>query len=247
MTDPSKTKARKPLRVLLVDDYADIRAILSLALSRRGCAVTTAESAEEALQIVEERMRRTGPDERPILALDLIILDIMLPDASGLELLRSLQREYAGLPPIMIISARSDPETIGDALRLSAADYLPKPIDLELFLHKVDSLLGEEERAPFHWARLREREEVTVGAFGTGATALSESGLIVELPRGTGPSRGEVVPLESPLLDRVGLPRGTHGRVVRVVRLGGQTMLELTFIGLSQRELAKIRRFSLSH
>ena len=74
---------------------------------------------------------------------DLILLDMQLPDISGIELLRHLKRdELLAEIPVVVVSADASPQHIEQALTLGAAHYVTKPLDVAHFLAIVDELLG---------------------------------------------------------------------------------------------------------
>ncbi len=108
--------------ILVVDDDARLRALLSRYLGENGFRVTTAESAVEARAM----LRSFAPD--------LLVLDVMMPDENGLALTEQL-RQTASLVPILLLTARAAPEDRIAGFEAGADDYLPKPFEpLELVL-----------------------------------------------------------------------------------------------------------------
>lgn len=109
--------------ILLVDDDARLRALLSRYLSERGFRVTTAASAAEA----RARLRFVSPD--------LMVLDVMMPGESGLDLTASLRAEHHTELPVLLLTARGAPEDRIAGFEAGADDYLGKPFEpLELVL-----------------------------------------------------------------------------------------------------------------
>jgi two-component system phosphate regulon response regulator PhoB len=104
-------------RILLVDDDQQIHQLVRIILSRIGAETLSAENAASAAQVL-----RQGPMP------DLLILDLMLPDISGLEFLRQLRakRAFDDLP-VLVLSALVDSENIREALNSGADRYLTKP------------------------------------------------------------------------------------------------------------------------
>ena len=102
--------------VLVVDDDARLRALLSRYLAEQGFRVTTAGHAAEA----REQMRFMQPD--------LLVLDVMMPGETGLSLTESLRGERAGLP-ILLLTARGAPEDRIAGFEAGADDYLGKPFE----------------------------------------------------------------------------------------------------------------------
>jgi two-component system response regulator RegX3 len=101
------------LRVLLVEDEPSYVEALSAALSRDGFTVEAATDGREALRA----FREWGPD--------LVLLDLMLPQLSGLDVLRRIREESA--VPVIVISAKDAEADVVAALELGADDYLTKP------------------------------------------------------------------------------------------------------------------------
>jgi two-component system KDP operon response regulator KdpE len=118
-------------QILVVDDEPAIRRILRANLAAHGYDVTVVESGEEALRLASARMP------------DLVILDLMLPGISGLEVCRALRSLSAVL--ILVLSARGEERTKVQALDLGADDYLTKPFGIDELLARVRALL----RRPF--------------------------------------------------------------------------------------------------
>jgi two-component system phosphate regulon response regulator OmpR len=114
--------------ILLVDDDRRIRELLRSFLSESGIRVTVAGDAAEA----RENMRG--------LAFDLLILDVMMPGESGLQLARAL-RDQNGAIPILMLSALADPSDRIEGLMSGSDDYLSKPFEPRELLLRVRSLL----------------------------------------------------------------------------------------------------------
>jgi two-component system, NtrC family, nitrogen regulation response regulator NtrX len=104
--------------VLVVDDEAGVRASLAGILGDEGYAVETVGSGEEALSALESRRY------------DLVLLDVWLPGADGLEVLRRIREADADLP-VVVISGHGTIETAVKAVRLGAQDFVEKPLSLE--------------------------------------------------------------------------------------------------------------------
>ncbi len=115
--------------ILVVDDDARLRALLSRYLAERGFRVTTAADAAEA----RARLRSVSPD--------LLVLDVMMPGESGLDLTAALRNEHPGELPVLLLTARGAPEDRIAGFEAGADDYLGKPFEpLELVL-RIKALL----------------------------------------------------------------------------------------------------------
>ena len=122
-------------KILVVDDQAVMLRLVTYALEREGFVTITAQTAAEALESLRS--------ERP----DLLILDLLLPDADGVELCRRIRHElnYVSLP-VIILSARAEIEDKIEALEAGADDYVTKPVDPKEMVARVKSLLRRTQR-----------------------------------------------------------------------------------------------------
>jgi DNA-binding NtrC family response regulator len=101
--------------VLIVDDERKICEMLSQFFTLKGFRAQTAQSGRDAMAQLER--------QRP----DYLLLDIRMPDMSGLDVLRQVKARYPDLRVVMV-SAHDDPEIVDEAFREGAADYVTKPI-----------------------------------------------------------------------------------------------------------------------
>jgi phosphate regulon transcriptional regulator PhoB len=123
-------------RVLVVEDEQDILHLVSYNLKKEGFRVDEARSGEEGLRMVRERPYQ------------LLVLDLMLPGLSGMELCRAVKRDpaIAGVPIIML-TARSEEMDKVSGLEAGADDYITKPFSVREFLARVRSVLRRAEGA----------------------------------------------------------------------------------------------------
>jgi len=120
--------------ILIVDDDTRIRRLLSQFLTENGFRVTMAGTAAEA------RRRLEGLD------FDLLVLDVMMPGESGVELTRAL-RETRDVP-ILMLTALSETEARVTGLEAGADDYLPKPFDPRELVLRINNILRRGGPAP---------------------------------------------------------------------------------------------------
>ena len=126
-------------RILIVDDEEDICMILSYSLQKAGYEVLVAHSAEEALANYELRIKNYE--------VDLILLDIMMGEMSGLEMAEKLKSENGKvkcenhIPPIIFLTALSDEDTVLQGFQLGADDYISKPFRIAEVLARVAAVL----------------------------------------------------------------------------------------------------------
>ena len=119
-----------PRKVLIVEDEAPIRQMIAFNLTRAGFDVEEAEDCASA--------RTRIADGRP----DLVLVDWMLPDASGLELTRSLRRDEASRDlPIIMLTARAEERDKVTGLEGGADDYITKPFSARELLARINALL----------------------------------------------------------------------------------------------------------
>jgi len=132
--DWEMTVTRPVKTVLIVDDDGPSRTVLSIVCGSRGHTVIEAASGADALAIATSR--------RP----DLILLDVSLPDMSGLEVCSRVRE--AGLDtPIVMLSGHADPADVSRGLRLGADDYLTKPYELRELVARMEQHLWESWQA----------------------------------------------------------------------------------------------------
>ena len=126
-------------RILIVDDEEDICMILSYSLQKAGYETLIAHSAEEALANYELRIKNYE--------VDLILLDIMMGEMSGLEMAERLKSENGKvksenhIPPIIFLTALSDEDTVLQGFKLGADDYISKPFRIAEVLARVAAVL----------------------------------------------------------------------------------------------------------
>jgi two-component system OmpR family response regulator len=118
----------QPVRVLVVDDEAALAELVAMALRFEGCDVRGADSGRAAIRVAR--------DFRP----DAVVLDVMLPDLGGLEVLRRLRAEAPNLP-VLLLTARDAVEDRIAGLTAGGDDYVTKPFSLEEVVLRVRSLL----------------------------------------------------------------------------------------------------------
>ena len=113
-------------RLLIVDDVADNRAILSRQFGRRGYRIVEAENGAEALRLIAEQ------------TFDTVLLDVMMPGIHGTEVLRQIREKHsASMLPVIMVTAKSQPEDIVESLKLGANDYVTKPVEFSTALARV--------------------------------------------------------------------------------------------------------------
>jgi len=115
--------------ILVVDDEPDTIGLIELTLKTAGYNVQSAISGQHALRKIRDE------------SFDLVLLDIMMPDISGYEVLRRLQSEAFKVPPVVFLSAKSSQQDRDLGRSLGAAGYLVKPTTRGVLLDTVASVL----------------------------------------------------------------------------------------------------------
>jgi two-component system alkaline phosphatase synthesis response regulator PhoP len=157
-------------RILLVEDDPTLRQALTFNLSREGYEVTAAGNGEAALEAARNQR------------IDLVLLDVMLPGMSGVEVLRVMRREGI-ITPVIVVSAKGDEIDRVVGLKVGADDYITKPFSRPELLARIEAVLRRERREAAEPAERRQRlefgpisidvsrREVTIGGEGVHLTA----------------------------------------------------------------------------
>jgi adenylate cyclase len=137
---PVVPPSSSPAQILVVDDLELNRTILVRRLEREGHQVITAENGQQALQILEQQ------------TIDLILLDVMMPEMGGYDvLLRLKQSDRLRHIPVVIVSALTDFENVVRCIELGAEDYLLKPFNPTILWARINACLEKK--------RLRDQEQ----------------------------------------------------------------------------------------
>jgi two-component system, OmpR family, alkaline phosphatase synthesis response regulator PhoP len=121
--------------ILVVDDEKDIVDLLSYNLNKEGFSVITARNGREALERVNQRP-------------DLIILDVMMPEMNGLQVIQELKKdkELTSIPVILLTAKKSETDEIV-GLEIGADDYIVKPVKIGKIIARVHAALRRKEQA----------------------------------------------------------------------------------------------------
>ena len=123
----------RPSRLLIVDDNEMNRDMFARRLERKGYVIGLAEDAKQLLERVKQD------------AVDLVLLDIEMPEISGLDALKALREHYSPAElPIVMVTAKTQSDDIVTALDLGANDYLTKPIDFPVAVARIGTQLSHK-------------------------------------------------------------------------------------------------------
>jgi len=139
---PSNNETSGPLgreisapRLLIVDDISDNRNILARRFVRNGFEVDEADGGRKALEMIDQN------------TYDLVLLDVMMPEIDGIEVLKQVRTRFSSIDlPVIMVTAKSQSEDIVSALNLKANDYVTKPVDFPVALARVNVQI-ERKRA----------------------------------------------------------------------------------------------------
>ncbi|VAW62107.1 Phosphate regulon transcriptional regulatory protein PhoB (SphR) [hydrothermal vent metagenome] len=118
----------KHANILVVEDDADIQEMLSFSLTPEGYVLDCAFSVKEAWEIIEKK------------AIDLVLLDWMLPDNSGIDLLHRI-RKYHSMLPVIMLTAKAEEEDRILGLDVGADDYITKPFSVRELKSRIQAVL----------------------------------------------------------------------------------------------------------
>ena len=113
--------------ILLVDDEQAFVATTSKRLARRGLSILTANSGQDALEILASHK-----------SVDVVILDVKMPDMDGIETLRRIKADFP-LVEVIMLTGQGTIDNAIEGLKLGATDYLMKPCDWDDLLSKIGS------------------------------------------------------------------------------------------------------------
>jgi DNA-binding response OmpR family regulator len=141
--DSEEVQADTQARVLVVDAVREVAELMARFLNTRGFAATAALTGSECMEILQK-----DP------SIDAVVLDMLLPDKGGMEIIAALSRQRRR-PALILTSPVADSELAQNARRLGAFDFMTKPIDLQaLEIDLVASLAHSEYLAQPWWKRL---------------------------------------------------------------------------------------------
>lgn len=119
-------------KILVVDDEQDLCNIIKFNLEDKGCLVDVSYSAEDALQ-------------KDLSSYSLILLDVMMKDISGFEMLSIMRNEIGVETPVIFITAMNSEEDVQDGFKIGAEDYIEKPFSIAKMLARVFAVLNRNK------------------------------------------------------------------------------------------------------
>lgn len=193
--------AEHPPRVIVVDDDAELRSLLSRFLGEHGFAVRTVADGKALSQALAR------------MPADAIVLDLMMPGEDGLAICRRLRAE-CDATPILMLTAKGDPMDRILGLEMGADDYLPKPFTPRELVARISAILRRTSGA----VRSERDERRSFGPFifDPGAMTLTQDGTPIELSTREFAVLGALVASAGRPLSRAQLIDRAHGRDAEV-------------------------------
>ena len=174
--------------ILVVDDELGIRALLSEILTDEGHTVEVAENAAEA-RACRQRVR-----------LDLVLLDIWMPDVDGITLLKEWGAASLLTMPVIMMSGHGTIDTAVEAIKFGALAFLEKPVTLQKLLRAVEQGLSKPGASNAASADRSVRAVLGAGSAGAGAgVAMATSTMLPLAPLLLGPQSEQSFDLDRPL------------------------------------------------
>ncbi|GIV63534.1 MAG: DNA-binding response regulator [Bellilinea sp.] len=138
----SSTKTGRKLKILLVDDDADTRQLVTMIIEKAGHQIQTVQHGQAALDLLEHN------------SFDIILLDIMMPEVDGLNVLESIRRVSSA--PVIMLTALSDAGIMEQSYFMGADDYIVKPFAMSKLLERIDrvarTLPPQPTNEPSDWS-----------------------------------------------------------------------------------------------
>ena len=224
-------------RILVVDDQVNIQILLEGILLSKGHHVTCVGNGIDALDKLEN------------FPFDLVLTDIMMPNGvTGFDLTKNIRKsEKYGKIPVIMLTGRREARDVEKGIEAGTDDYVIKPVDPDILLSKIESLLSKLTKSPTNFSSASVSKSATWD-IKTEIVSISEIGLTVrsELPANVGTK----VKIQSELFDEIGIPV-PNLRVVSCNPISAEAMalftIETHFIGLSEKTLQPLRLWMRSH
>lgn len=123
--------AKKDFSVLIVDDDIEVLKVLKKILESNGWQIYTSPTGTSALALLEQQK------------INIILLDIKLPDQSGLDVLKIIKEKYPSIPVIMITGFGYDDQLVNESLKLGAAGYFSKSTPIKELMETIENTIAK--------------------------------------------------------------------------------------------------------
>jgi DNA-binding response OmpR family regulator len=221
---------------MIIDDDFDILRYCDAILAPHGHEAVLASDPTKALQILKDH------------AVDLIVVDVVMPQVSGFDFMLTLKRSLPHVNcPILMLTGRSASQDVKKALDLGATDYMVKPFDRDVFLAKISSILGMQAAIPevkFAQTSTTSKAEVTFPAL---ITSVNEMGFYMRTLSYV--DRNLRIRINSTLFSEIGITcPPLRAASCKPIEDDSEYHYEVfvSFIGLDENTMRKIRRWIAS-
>jgi CheY-like chemotaxis protein len=218
---------------LVVDDDELILKVSRTILQKAGHTVVVAKDGHAALEQINREL------------FNMIITDANMPGGiSGFVLVSTIRKiERFSQTPIMFLTGRKDKTDVARAIEAGVDDYVVKPIDPDLFLAKIESLLNK--KGEVHTFKMTPVKVAANWSFDTEILGLSEQG--IQISSKTSIPMNSKIKINSELFEAIGFPSPQ----IRIVKCAGEEeigfIIEAHFVGLSEGEMQMIRRWVMAN
>ncbi len=215
-------------RILVVDDQPQITKMLEALLHKAGHHVTCAHDSFDAVEKVQAAK------------FEMVITDAVMPGSSGFELIGTLRKmEEHKETPIILLTGRREKKDVERGIKVGADDYLIKPVDPDLLLAKVESLLQKKFGSPVKFKECPVSEEATF-TNRMRIVGVSEVGLTLHAEQPF--QAGSKFSFASPFFSKVGM----DVPILRVVSCepidnGLEFAVRVQFVGITENSLQPLR------
>lgn len=212
--------------ILIVEDNPNDAKLVSFYVEKMNCTYHLAENAYEAIEKLEK------------FHIDLILLDWMLPQVSGMDLLKTIKAHpRCSGTPVMIVSGKNEVKDVEKAIKSGASDYLIKPVDSAILEAKLQRFLKRK----VEWLPVQvsaESHATGVASFSIRITSVSEVGIEIESEFPI--ENGALVELSLPLFTNIGIEK-VLTKVFDKLKDGKKFRFKCSLLGLRESDLQKIR------
>lgn len=212
--------------ILIVEDNPTDAKLLSYQIEKLNYTCHIAANAYEALDCLQK------------FHIDLILLDWMLPQISGMDLLKSIRsNSRSQKTPVMIVSGKNEIKDVEKAIKTGASDYIIKPVDPAILEAKLQRFLNHE----IDWKPVQvndEAESIGLASFAIRVSRVSEVG--VEIETALPIQSGALIQLAIPLFQELGISK-VLTKVFSSVKENSTYKLKCSIVGLKESDLQKVR------
>lgn len=212
--------------ILIVEDNPIDAKILTYFLNKRGYISYVASNAYQAIEYLQKY------------SVDLILLDWMLPNVSGIDLLRTIRANSKAMQmPVIIISGRNEMKDVEKAIKTGASDYIIKPMDDDILSGKLQRLLNRE----IEWRPINiEKVDDGKGSVSSPIRVIRISEIGIEIESELSIEVGSLIELRLPIFFDLDLPV-ILTKIFQKNAVGTVYHLQCSIVGLKESDLKKIR------